>query len=77
MATTSWIAYIKERKGNTDTDGDHFAITPESRDSDTENSRADNDKPIVGHRLLFLRCYNSAFSICTGSVLFTLEQTIA
>ena len=30
VATTSWTAYIKERKGNTDTDGDHFAIAPES-----------------------------------------------
>ena len=38
-------------------------IAPEYMHSDTENSRADNDKPIVGYRLLFHRRYNSAFSL--------------
>ena len=44
---------------------------------DHSGSGADDDKPIVGHRLLFLLRCDSTFSICTGSVLFTLEQAIA
>ena len=52
---------LYERKGNADTDGDHFAVAPES--TATLRTRADNNKSIVGHRLLFLRRYSSAFSM--------------
>ena len=66
VATTSWTAF-KSRKehGNAQ---DHFAIAVRAV------TRADDDKPIVGHCCFFVA---STFSIFFSFVLFTFKQAIS